>query len=62
MASDARASVAVSQEALAMMLGMTRQTLSKELKQLARDGVLTMGYGRIDIVSMAALEQRAAAH
>ena len=56
MASDARASVAVSQEALAMMLGITRQTLSKELKVLARTGVLTLGYGRIDIVSLAELE------
>ncbi len=56
MASDARGSVAVSQEALAMMLGITRQTLSKELKVLARAGVLTLGYGRIDIVSLAELE------
>jgi CRP/FNR family transcriptional regulator, cyclic AMP receptor protein len=57
----ARASVPVSQEALAMMLGMTRQTLSKELKALVRDGILVLGYGRIDIVSLAALEERGAA-
>lgn len=57
---DARASVVVSQEALAMMLGITRQTLSKELKLLARAGVLTLGYGRIDIVSLAELERRGA--
>jgi len=60
LASDARASVAVSQEALAMMLGITRQTLSKELKVLVRDGVLSLGYGRIEIVSMAELEVRGA--
>ncbi|MES2952340.1 MAG: Crp/Fnr family transcriptional regulator [Pseudomonadota bacterium] len=60
MASDARASVAVSQEALAMMLGITRQTLSKELKVLARDGVLSLGYGRIEIVAMDELEVRGA--
>ena len=60
MASDARASVAVSQEALAMMLGITRQTLSKELKVLVRAGVLTLGYGRIDIVSLAELERAGA--
>jgi CRP/FNR family cyclic AMP-dependent transcriptional regulator len=60
MASDARASVAVSQEALAMMLGITRQTLSKELKVLVHDGVLSLGYGRIEIVSMAELEVRGA--
>lgn len=58
MANDARASVAVSQEALAMMLGITRQTLSKELKVLVRDGVLSLGYGRIEIVSMPELELR----
>ena len=60
MASDARASVAVSQEALAMMLGITRQTLSKELKVLVRDGVLALGYGRIEIVAMGELEVRGA--
>ena len=60
LASDARASVAVSQEALAMMLGITRQTLSKELKVLVREGVLSLGYGRIEIVSMAELEVRGA--
>ena len=59
-ASYARASVAVSQEALAMMLGITRQTLSKELKVLVRDGVLGLGYGRIEILSMAELEVRGA--
>jgi CRP-like cAMP-binding protein len=60
MAPDARASVAVSQEALAMMLGITRQTLSKELKIMARAGVLNLGYGRIEIVSLADLEVCAA--
>jgi CRP/FNR family cyclic AMP-dependent transcriptional regulator len=57
MAPQARASVAVSQEALAMMLGMTRQTLSKELKVLVRAGVLSLGYGRIDILSLPELER-----
>jgi CRP-like cAMP-binding protein len=56
MSSDARASVNVSQEALAMMLGITRQTLSKELKVLAHAGVLSVGYGRIEIVSLPDLE------
>ncbi|MES2584215.1 MAG: Crp/Fnr family transcriptional regulator, partial [Pseudomonadota bacterium] len=59
-ASYARASVAVSQEALAMMLGITRQTLSKELKVLVRDGVLGLGYGRIEILSIPDLERRGA--
>jgi CRP/FNR family transcriptional regulator, cyclic AMP receptor protein len=57
MAPQARNSVAVSQEGLAMMLGVTRQTLAKELKVLVRTNVLSLGYGRIDIVSMAELER-----
>jgi CRP-like cAMP-binding protein len=60
MAADARSRVSVSQEALAMMLGITRQTLSKELKELVQGGVLTLGYGRIDILSLSELEKRAA--
>ncbi len=60
MAADARSRVGVSQEALAMMLGITRQTLSKELKVLARDGVLALGYGRIEVLLPLELEKRAA--
>ena len=60
MAVQARASLVVSQEALAMMLGITRQTLSRELKVLVRAGVLTLGYGRIDILSLRELELRGA--
>ena len=56
LAPDSRAVVTVSQEALAMMLGITRQTLSKELKELARHGVIAPGYGRIEILSFSALE------
>jgi CRP-like cAMP-binding protein len=54
---DALASVHVSHESLAMMLGITRQTLSKELKALVRAQVITLGYGRIDIRSLAELER-----
>jgi CRP/FNR family transcriptional regulator, cyclic AMP receptor protein len=53
--------VPVSQEALAMMLGLTRQTLSKELKALAAAGAVTLGYGRIVITSAAKLEGLGAA-
>ena len=49
---DARPVVPVSQEALAMMLGITRQTLSKELKALAARGAISLGYRRIEIVSL----------
>lgn len=57
MAAQARAHVLVSQDALAMMLGITRQTLSRELQRLVMDGVLVLGYGRIDIVSVPALQR-----
>lgn len=46
-----RARVPVSQEGLAMMLGITRQTLSKELRRLAGDGAITLGYGYIEVLS-----------
>ena len=49
--------VPVSQESLAMMLGVTRQTLSKELKALAGRKAITLGYGRIQIESEALLER-----
>jgi CRP-like cAMP-binding protein len=56
-ARDTRPVVPVSQEALAMMLGLSRQTLSKELQGLARDGAVELGYGKIAIASVARLEQ-----
>jgi CRP/FNR family cyclic AMP-dependent transcriptional regulator len=49
--------VPVSQEGLAMMLGITRQTLSKELQQLAAEGVIALGYGYIDIASAERLQR-----
>ena len=61
LAAQARPSVPVSQEALAMMLGITRQTLSKELKVLVEAGAVALGYGRIEIASVAALEKLGAA-
>lgn len=56
----ARTSVLVSQDALAMMLGITRQTMSRELRDLVRAGIVKLSYCRIDIVSMEALELRGA--
>lgn len=46
----------VSQEALAMMLGITRQTVSGELKAMAEQGAIVLHYRRIEIVSAAYLE------
>ncbi|KAF1071110.1 Crp/Fnr family transcriptional regulator [Variovorax sp.] len=52
-----RQRVALPQEALAMMLGVTRQTLSKELNALAGEGVVSLGYGRIELLSLDALQR-----
>jgi CRP-like cAMP-binding protein len=60
LARDCRSVLPVSQEQLAMMLGVTRQTLSKELKALERDGILLVGYCRIEIRSLAALKAKSA--
>ncbi|MDP1980234.1 Crp/Fnr family transcriptional regulator [Undibacterium sp.] len=48
---DGHAVVPVTQEALAMMLGMTRQTLSKELRFFKQDGLIRLAYGKIEILS-----------
>lgn len=55
-AREPRPVVPVSQEALAMMLGVSRQTLSKELQAMAKAGAVVLGYGRIEIASVAKLE------
>lgn len=55
-AREPRPVLPVSQEALAMMLGVSRQTLSKELQALARAGAVHLGYGRIVIASLPKLE------
>ena len=55
-ASDPRPVVPVSQEALAMMLGVSRQTLSKELQGLVRAGAIALGYGKIVIASVEKLQ------
>jgi len=57
--SQMRPRVPVSQEELAMMLGITRQTLSKELRLLADDGVIVIGYGYVEVVSEAGLQRLA---
>ena len=56
-AREPRPVLPVSQEQLAMMLGVSRQTLSKELQGLVRAGAIELGYGRIAIASMGRLEK-----
>ncbi|BBB64418.1 transcriptional regulator [Undibacterium sp. YM2] len=48
---DGHALVTVTQEALAMMLGMTRQTLSKELQFFRQHDLIRLAYGSIEILS-----------
>ncbi|MDA7415629.1 Crp/Fnr family transcriptional regulator [Xenophilus arseniciresistens] len=54
-AAHPRARVVLPQEALAMMLGVTRQTLSAQLNALAAEGVIRLGYRRVEIVDAQAL-------
>jgi len=59
MAATERPVLQVTQQTLAMMLGITRQTLALELKALAAGGAIRVGYGRIEILSaprLAAME------
>jgi CRP/FNR family transcriptional regulator, cyclic AMP receptor protein len=53
---DANSSARISQDSLAMMLGITRQTLNKQLQAMAADGTIALGYGRIGIASVNALK------
>jgi CRP-like cAMP-binding protein len=55
-----RASLDVSQDALASMLGMTRQSVASQLRQLSERGAIEQAYGRVTISSMVALMAEAA--
>lgn len=46
---SARHTISTSQDVLAMMLGISRPTLNKELQVLAKLGAITLRYGRIEI-------------
>ena len=51
-----RSTLFVSRELLSMMLGVSRPTLQKELKELALVGAVEMRYGRIQILDLGALK------
>ena len=57
--STARASgdstVRLRQEDIAGMLGVSRQTINKELRRLERSGLVALGYGRILVMDVAGL-------
>lgn len=55
MAQEGREEISVSQEMLAMMLDITRQTLGLELKAMVAKGAISLHYGRIQILSREAL-------
>jgi CRP/FNR family cyclic AMP-dependent transcriptional regulator len=46
----------ITQESLAMMLGITRQTLALELKIMAAQGAVILKYGQVQIASLAQLK------
>jgi CRP/FNR family cyclic AMP-dependent transcriptional regulator len=52
---ELRSTLSVSHESLSMMLGVSRPTLQKDLKQLATAGIVELHYGRIRIVDAGAL-------
>lgn len=58
---DERTTLSTSQDIVAMMLGISRPTLNKELHALAESGAVALHYGRIEIKDMALLCQAARA-
>lgn len=56
-ASDARAGLRVSQEALGQMLGVSRQSVNRQLKAWEAAGLLTLSYGRVTILDAAAMRR-----
>ena len=55
--SEPQQRVSVSQESLAMMLGIARQTLSLELQWLAQQGIIRLGYRSIQVLSSVELRR-----
>jgi CRP/FNR family transcriptional regulator, cyclic AMP receptor protein len=56
-----RNSIDVSQDALASMLGLTRQSVANQLRELSNRGAIAQAYGRVNISSIVALMAEAAA-
>ena len=57
---EQRQLVRISQDELAMMLGISRQTLSLELRELVAGGALELGYRQLRIISLERLREMAA--
>ncbi len=56
-----RSQLDLSQDALASMLGLTRQSVASQVRELTERGAVMPAYGRIHVVSMVALMAEAAA-
>ncbi|UGY92924.1 Crp/Fnr family transcriptional regulator [Streptomyces gobiensis] len=52
-------SVSCSQDTLARMLGLRRPTLNRVLKEFERDGLLRLGYRRVELLARDGLRDRA---
>lgn len=53
---NGRSVLKVTQDSLAMMLGITRQTLALELKVMAIEGAVILKYGQVQIASLTKLK------
>lgn len=59
-APPAKSRLRLPQEQLALMLGVSRQTVNKALKSLAERGLLTLHYAEIELLDLAGLDALAA--
>lgn len=59
-AANARTTITASQDQIAMMLGVGRTTLNRELQALAGTGVIALRYGQIELLDLDALRAAAA--
>ena len=59
-AASARTTITASQDHIAMMLGVGRTTLNKELQALASAGAIALRYGQIEVCDVEALRAAAA--
>jgi CRP-like cAMP-binding protein len=50
--------VELSQQSLAALLGATRSAVNRVLRELERDGLVSLGYGRIDIIDAERLGEK----
>lgn len=49
--------ISITQDSLAGLLGVSRQTVSKELKELERGGRIRVSYGKIELLDYRAIER-----